>query len=67
MSQDKATATPLRAYPIRFPPDLLEYLRTEAAAVGRPLNTQVVWMLEYLRRHPVPLAPPQTYAEPDKA
>lgn len=59
MSRPASEAAQFKAFLFRLPPDLLDYIRDEAAASGRPLNTQVVWMLEHLRRHPVELKPPQ--------
>ena len=54
-------------FPTRFPKDLLDYIRDEAAASGRPINTQVIWMLEYLRQHPIELKPPQKQREQPQA
>lgn len=59
MSRPASEAAQFKAFLFRLPPDLLDYLRDEAAASGRPLNTQVIWMLDYLRRHPVTLEAPR--------
>lgn len=63
MSRPASDAAQFKAFLFRLPPDLLEYLRDEAASSGRPLNTQVVWMLEHLREHPVTLKPPRKQRE----
>jgi hypothetical protein len=67
MARQKSDAAEFVPFPTRFPKDLLDYIRDEAAASGRPINTQVVWMLEYLRQHPVDLKPPQKHSEKPQA
>ena len=63
MARQKSDAAEFIPFPTRFPKDLLDYIRDEAAASGRPINTQVIWMLEYLRQHPVELKPPRKQSE----
>ena len=63
MARQKSESADFIPFPTRFPKDLLDYIRDEAAASGRPVNTQVIWMLENLRQHPVDLKPPQKQRE----
>jgi hypothetical protein len=67
MSRPASDSAQYKAFLFRLPPDLLAYIRDEAAASGRPLNTQVVWMLEHLRQHPVDLKPPRKQRERETA
>jgi hypothetical protein len=67
MSRPTSEAADFKAMLFRLPPHLEAYIRDEAAAHGRPLNTQVVWMLEHLRQHPVDLKPPRKQHEREPA
>ena len=63
MSRPTSEAADFKAMLFRLPPHLEEFLRDEAAASGRPLNTQLIWILEHFYTHPVKLKPPQKRRE----
>lgn len=66
MARPKTEAADFTQTILRLPADLLEYIRDEADAKGRPVNTQFIWMLEHLRRHPVELEPPGPRRKPQE-
>lgn len=46
MARPKTEAAEFVAFPIRLPRELLELIKEQAYEVGRPVNTQIIRMLE---------------------
>lgn len=46
MPREKTAAADFVAFPVRLPPDLLDFIRDQAAEDRRPVNTQIIMLLE---------------------